>query len=147
MEQLDEFVAYAHTCVKHARERARVAPLLEGWATAWQGRDRMLDFTRSLHGVSLHFNQRIGTHWIQAFSFHANRRDGFFLKGPDTDRARKSHKLRSNPLDAAPLDALFEAWRAHPEHHPAGMAVVFHLEETPDDTWAALLKAALDQLA
>ena len=51
-----------------------------------------------------------------------------------------------NPLDAAPLDALFEAWSLHPEARPAGHAVEFFLDETPDETWAACLAEVLAHL-
>lgn len=146
MEDVETFVAYAHTCV-NKREHARLEAIVTRWVAAWQGSKRALDFTRSLHGTSLHFNQLIGTHWVQAFTLHANKRDGFFLKGPDTDRERKSHKLRANPLDRTSLDALFAAWSLRPEARPAGLAVTFHLEETPDDTWEACLQDALKALA
>jgi hypothetical protein len=69
------------------------------------------------------------------------------MRGPDTDRIRKSHKLRRHPLDRGPLDQVFAAWSAHPEVRPAGNAVELVLEEVPDEVWEACLKellAALD---
>jgi len=83
---------------------------------------------------------------VQAFTFVATRREGVCLRGPEPDRVRKSHKLRRNPLNAAPLDTLFEAWSLHPEARPAGHAVEFFLEETPDDVWAACLAEVLQHL-
>jgi len=69
------------------------------------------------------------------------------MKGPDTDRIRKSHKHRDNRLDTTGLDALYETWSAHPEGHPAGNAVEFFLDEVPDETWAVLLQEVFQHLA
>ena len=91
----------------------------------------------------MRFNQLIGSVWCHVFAFHAVPREGLSLRGPDTDRTRKSHKLRNNRLDSSSLDALFDAWSAHPEAHPAGNAVEFWLEETPDEVWDACLEEAL----
>lgn len=146
MEILELFLAEAATVLKHAQSRTRAEAILSRWATAWQGPTRVLEHTRSIHGSCLRFNQRIGTVWCHAFAFHAVPREGLYLKGPDTDRARKSHKLRSNRLDATGLDALFEAWSAHPEARPAGNAVEFWLDEVPEDVWEACLREALDCL-
>lgn len=146
MEILDIFLAETSSCLKRAPSRERAEAILTRWATAWQGPTRALEHTRSNHGACLRFNQRIGTIWCHAFAFHAVPKEGLFLRGPDTDRTRKSHKLRSNRLDSASLDALFEAWSARPEAHPAGNAVEFHLEEVPDEIWEACLQEALEHL-
>ncbi len=116
------------------------------WIARWQGPKRSLSLTRSNHGFYLHFNQLIGSVWVQAFGFHADPRTGLAMRGPDTDRTRKSHKYRSNKLDSTDLDALFKAWSAHPEARPAGHAVEFLLVETSDETWEACLQEALKHL-
>lgn len=146
MEILEPFLTETAAVLRHAQSRARAFALLQRWATAWQGPHMVLEHTRSIHGSCLRFNQRIGTVWCHAFAFHAVPREGLSLRGPDTDRARKSHKLRTHRLDASGLDALFEAWSAHPEAHPAGNAVEFRLEETPDEVWEACLQEALQLL-
>jgi hypothetical protein len=146
LEILDTFLAEASSVLKRSQSRARAEAILSRWVTAWQGPSRTLEHTRSIHGACLRFNQRIGTIWCHAFAFHVVPREGLSLKGPDTDRARKSHKLRSNRLDAASLDALFEAWSAHPEARPAGNAVEFYLDEVPDEVWDACLVEALECL-
>lgn len=139
MDLLDEFLPYAQGCLKHPSERARLAAILARWVGAWRGKQRVLDYSRSHHGAFLHFNQFMGGKWVQVFTFVATRREGVCLRGPDPDRIRKSHKYRHNPLDAAPLEALFEAWSLHPEARPAGHAVEFFLEETPEEVWTACL--------
>lgn len=139
---LDDFMIMAEPVLSHRQERERLQALLLRWTAAWTGPNRALNLTASNHGAYLHFSQRFGSHWMQAFTFHATRNDGVALKGPDPDRGRKSHKLRTHRLDPKPLDDLFEAWSAHPEARPAGLAVAFHLEETPDETWAELLREA-----
>jgi hypothetical protein len=146
LEILDTFLAETTSVLKRSQSRARAEALLSRWAMAWQGPTRILEHTRSNHGSCLRFNQRIGTVWCHAFAFHVVPREGLCLRGPDTDRTRKSHKLRSNRLDATGLDALFEAWSAHPEARPAGNAVEFWLDETPDDTWETCLQEALEKL-
>lgn len=146
MEILDSFLPALASSVKHLQSRKRAQLILERWTTAWQGPERTLDCTISNHGACLHFNQFIGSIWCQVFSFHATHREGLTLRGPDTDRTRKSHKLRQHRLDPTALDALFEAWSAHPEAHPAGNAVVFDLEEVPDEIWEACLQEALTLL-
>lgn len=146
MEILEAFLAEAASALKRPQSRARAQELLSRWALAWQGPTRVLEHTRSIHGSCLRFNQRFGTIWCHAFAFHAVPKVGLSLKGPDTDRARKSHKLRSNRLDPTPLDALYDAWSAHPEAHPAGNAVEFWLDETPDEVWEACLQEALSCL-
>ena len=143
MEPLEPFLNAAQRVLHHPSERARLAAILTRWAGQWRGKHRILDTSQSLHGVFLHFNQLMEGKWVQAFTFVATRREGVCLRGPDPDRTRKSHKLRRNPLDAAPLDALFDAWSLHPEARPAGHAVEFFLEETPDDVWEACLAEAL----
>ena len=146
MELLEEFLPYAKGCLKHVSERARLEVILGQWASKWTGKQRLFDYSRSHHGAFLHFNQLMGGKWVQAFTFVATRREGVCLRGPEPDRDRKAHKFRHNPLDAAPLDALFEAWSLHPEARPCGHAVEFFLEETPDDVWAACLAEVLVHL-
>jgi hypothetical protein len=146
LEILDTFLADAFAALKRPQSRIRAEAILTRWVTAWQGSTRALEQTRSIHGSCLRFNQLIGTVWCHAFAFHAVRKDGLFLKGPDTDRTRKSHKLRNNRLDSTGLDALFVAWSAHPEARPAGNAVEFYLDEVPDEIWEACLKEALECL-
>lgn len=146
MEQLDDFLPYAQRCLKHPSERARLAAILTQWTDRWRGKHRLFDLSRSHNGAFLHFNQLMGGRWVQAFTFVATLREGVCLRGPDVDRARKSHKFRNNPLDSTALDALFEAWSLHPEARPAGHAVEFFLEETPDEVWAECLAEALAHL-
>ena len=129
LEILDSFLPAIQKAHKHSQSRARAEAILVRWTSVWQGPKRSLDCTHSIHGTYLHFNQLIGSVWSHAFSFHAAPREGLTLRGPDTDRVRKSHKHRDNRLDSTGLDALFEAWSAHPESHPAGNAVVFYLDE------------------
>ena len=143
MDQLDDFLPYAQGCLGHPSDRARLEALLTRWVGQWRGKHRVLDASRSHHGATLHFNQLMNGKWVQAFTFVATRREGVCLRGPDPDRTRKAHKLRKNPLDPAPLDALFEAWSLHPEARPAGHAVVFFLVETPDEVWETCLGEAL----
>nr|WP_320132781.1 hypothetical protein [uncultured Holophaga sp.] len=146
METLSDFITCAVSAIRHGSDKQRAAALLERWGTAWQGPQRALESTYSNHGAYLHFNQLIGKVWSHAFTFHATQREGLVLRGPDSDRARKSHKLRNTKLDATGLDALFLAWSAHPEAHPAGNAVEFQLTETPDETWEACLQEVLQHL-
>ena len=146
MELLEEFMPYAQGCLKHPSERVRLAAILTQWAAKWRSKNRRLDYARSLHGAFLHFNQLLDGKWVQAFTFVATRREGVCLRGPDLDRDRKSHKYRHNPLNAAPLNALFEAWSLHPEARPAGHAVEFFVEETPDEVWAACLAEVIVHL-
>jgi hypothetical protein len=145
-ETIEIFAAAAHTGLRHPAERARAEALVRRWAGAWKGRPRSLTLTRSNHGFYLHFNQLIGTIWIQAFALHADPRTGLALRGPATDRARKSHKLRAVKLERTGLDALFDAWSAHPEARPAGLAVEFLLVETSDETWEACLREVFQHL-
>lgn len=146
METLADFILAATSVIRYASDRQRAEALLTRWGTAWQGPNRALDATYSNHGAYLHFNQLIGKVWSHAFTFHAAQRQSLVLRGPDTDRARKSHKLRNTKLDPTGLDALFLAWSARPEAHPAGNAVEFRLEETPDEVWEACLQDALHHL-
>jgi len=143
LETLEPFLAALPSCVRHGSDRARAEALLMKWSAAWQGPRRLLDYTRSNHGACLHFNQLIGKTWVQAFAFHAVLRRGLFLRGPDTDRQRKSHKHRDNPLDSTGLDALYAAWNAHPEARPANNAIELYLLEAPDETWDLFLADAL----
>lgn len=147
MEPFEDFLEYSLHVLKHASERGRAERILTRWATAWQGRDRNLTVSFSNHGGYLHFHQLIGGTWCNVVVFHAAHRHGLSMRGPDPDRGRKSHKLRRHKLDRAPLDGVFEAWSAHPEHRPAGLAVEFYLEETPDEVWEACLQEALQQLS
>jgi hypothetical protein len=146
LEILEDFLDFTTHVLKHASERARAQAILNRWGGLWVGKDRTLTSTLSNHGSFLHFNQALGGHWCQVFSFHAAHRHGLSLRGPDPDRARKSHKLRRHPLDPKPLDAIFAAWSAHPEGRPAGLALEFYLEETPDEVWEACLQEALQHL-
>ena len=146
MEQLDDFLPYAQGCLKHVSERVRLEGILGQWTSRWRGKHRVLDYSRSHHGAYLHFNQLMDGKWVQAFTFVATRKEGVCLRGPDVDRVRKSHKLRRNPLDRAPLDALFEDWSRHPEARPAGHAVEFFIEETPDEVWTACLEEVVRHL-
>lgn len=143
MEEFDLFLAKALASLKHPQERKRAAALLTRWCALWPGLKRNITCTFSNHGGFLHFNQLIGTTWSQVFSFHAAPRHGLSMKGPDTDRARKAHKLRSHPMDRSGLDAVFEAWSAHPEARPAGNAIELFLVETPDEVWEACLQDVL----
>ncbi len=146
MDPIEEFLLAAQRCLHHPSERARLAVILPHWASRWRGKSRLLDLSVSHHGSFLHFNQLIDGKWAQAFTFVATRREGVCLRGPEPDRIRKSHKLRRNKLNAAPLDALFEAWSLHPEARPAGHAVEFFLEETPDEVWEACLAEVITHL-
>jgi hypothetical protein len=143
LETLEPFLAALQSCLRHPHDRERADAVLRKWSAAWQGPRRALEYTRSNHGACLHFNQLVGTVWSHAFSFHAVLKRGLFLRGPDTDRQRKSHKFRANPLDTTGLDALFEAWSAHPEARPANNAVELHLLEASDEVWAQFLQDAL----
>jgi hypothetical protein len=146
LEALESFLPFGRGALKHVSEKDRLEAIIRRWATAWQGPERVLDFTKSHHGAYLHFNQLIGTTWCQVCTFHAAPRHGVSMRGPDTDRVRKSHKLRRSPLDRGPLDQLFQAWSAHPEARPAGNAVELVLEEVPDNVWEACLQEALTAL-
>lgn len=143
---VEDFLLVAERCVHHRQERERLHALVARWAAAWHGKHRTIHLTASNHGAYLHFTQLIGAHWMQAFTFVATHQDGVRMKGPDPDRGRKSHKLRTHRLDPKPLDDLFEAWSARPEARPAGLAVEFFLEETPDDTWEGCLQDVLVSL-
>ena len=131
------------SALKHPQERKRATALLNHWIDQWPGPKRNITCTFSNHGAFLHFNQLIGTTWSHVFTFHAAHRHGLSLKGPDTDRTRKSHKRRANPLDREGLDAVFDAWSAHPEARPAGNAIELFLEEAPDDVWEACLEEVM----
>lgn len=143
METLEPFLDAARAVLKHPSDRDRAEALIQRWTTAWQGPSRRISTTASNHGAYLHLDQRLGTVWAQVCTFHAAPRLGLVMRGPDPDRARKSHKHRANKLDRHPLDALFDAWAAHGEARPANNVVEFDLLETPDDTWEACLQEAL----
>lgn len=146
MEDVNFFFTKALGWLKRPQERKRAETLILRWASQWTGPKRAIACTYSIHGAFLHFDQLIGTTWSHAFTFHAAPRHGLSLKGPDTDRMRKSHKHRDKPLDRTGLDLLFEAWSAHPEARPAGNAVEFFLEEASDEVWEACLQEALTHL-
>ncbi len=141
VETLQDFLTAGRASVRHPADFPRLETLLTRWTTAWNRRERVLDLTHSSHGVFLHFNQFIAGHWCQVCYFHASPKHGVSMRGPDPDRVRKSHKYRRNKMDTSKLDALFEAWSAHGEAHPAGLAVEFFLDETSDEVWAACLDA------
>ena len=143
MDDLDHFLAKAMAAVKHPQERRRAEAILLRWTALWAGPRRNLTCTFSNHGAFLHFNQLIGTTWSHVFTFHAAPHHGLSMKGPDTDRLRKSHKHRDNPLDRQGLDAVFAAWSAHPEARPAGNAVELFLDEAADEVWEACLQEVL----
>ena len=143
MEELEAFLAKAHSALKHPRERTRAEALLARWAALWAGPKRNITCTFSNHGAFLHFNQMIGSTWSHVFAFHAAPRHGLSMRGPDPDRIRKSHKLRAHPMDRDGLDRVFEAWSAHPEARPAGNAIELFLEEAPDEVWEACLQDVL----
>ena len=143
LEDLELFLARAAAALKHPQERARAQALLTRWSDLWPGPKRTLTCTFSNHGAFLHFNQMIGTTWSQVFTFHAAPRHGLSMRGPDPDRARKSHKHRDNPLNRSGLDEVFAAWSAHPEARPAGNAIELYLDEAADDVWEACLQTVL----
>ncbi|MBK8726807.1 MAG: hypothetical protein IPL96_12380 [Holophagaceae bacterium] len=143
---LEDFLLVAHTSLRHKSERQRADALLLRWTSAWQSKTRVVNGTFSNHGAYLHFAQFIQGQWVQVFTFHAAPGHGLSLRGPDTDRTRKSHKHRANRLETAALDALFAAWSAHPESRPAGHAVEFFLTETPDDSYDRCLQDVMEHL-
>ncbi|MCL1892795.1 MAG: hypothetical protein FWG02_00985 [Holophagaceae bacterium] len=146
MEIVESFLESALSTLKREETRERAQSILTKWAEAWQGSTRRLTLSDSNHGTYLHFNQLIGGVWCKAFTFHATPGNGLSLRGPDTDRTRKSHKLRSKRLDSGSLDKLFEAWSTHPEARPAGNAVILLLDEAHDDVWESFLHEALSCL-
>lgn len=143
---LEDFLAASRSSLRHPADRQRLEVLLEKWVGSWKGKERVMDLTRSTHGVFLHFNQFIADHWCQVCYFHASPKHGVSMRGPDPDRARKSHKYRRDKMDTTKLDALFEAWSGHEEAHPAGLAVEFYLEETSDEVWSACLQSVKEIL-
>ena len=145
-QTVESFLGLAAKALKRASDMKRAEIILTRWASAWQGSNRDLLLTNSNHGPYLHFNQMIGGIWCKVFTFHASPRQGLRLRGPDTDRGRKSHKFRANRLDSRHLDALFDAWSLHPEARAAGNAVVLVLEEAHDDVWEKFLQEALSCL-
>jgi len=146
LEELNFFITKAQGSLKHPQERKRAEALLLRWAALWTGPRRAISATNSNHGAFLHFDQLIGVTWAHVFTFHAAPRHGLSLKGPDPDRIRKSHRHRDNRLDRSGLDAVFEAWSAHPEARPAGNAVELFLEEASDEVWEAFLQDVLTRL-
>ncbi len=146
MEYLDLFIKKTITSVKYAQEKKRAIALLTRWSTLWPNSKRNITYTSSNHGAFLHFNQLIDTTWSNVLTFRTSKKYGLSMKGPDVDRIRKSHKYRNNPIDRTDLDAIFISWSAHPEAHPAGNAVEFYLDETPDEVWEACLQELLQRL-
>ena len=140
---MEFFLNSAKGAIRHSADQKRAEAILLRWVSAWQGQGRSLTGTNSNHGAYLHFNQNIGGTWCKAFSFHAEPKHGLSLRGPDTDRGRKSHRLRSDRLDPESLDRLFEAWSGHPEARPAGRAVELFIYEAHDDVWESFLQHAL----
>ena len=143
MEDINLFLAKTMSALNHPQERKRALALLTRWTELWTGPKRSITTAYSNHGAFLHFNQLIGTKWSQVFTFHAAHRHGLSLRGPDPDRTRKAHKKRDNPLDRTGLDAVFEAWSAHPEARPAGNAIELFLGEAADEVWEACLQEVL----
>ena len=146
MENLKLFLVKTTSALQHSQDRKRARAILTRWYTLWPNLKRNTTYTSSNHGAFLHFNQMIGSTWSKVFTFHVSNRHGLSIKGPDTDRTRKSHKHRDNPMDRTGLDAVFVAWSKHPEARPAGNAVEFYLEETPDEIWEACLQEVLQLL-
>ena len=146
MEDIEFFITKAMGSLKHPSDRLRAQTLLLRWTSQWTGPRRALAVTNSNHGAFLHFDQRIGTVWAHVFTFHTAPRHGLSLKGPDPDRIRKAHRDRDTPLDRTGLDAVFDAWSAHPEARPANNAVELLLEEAPDEVWEAFLQDVLTRL-
>ena len=146
MENLNLFIVKTASALKHVQDRKRAATILTRWYTSWPSLKRNITHTSSNHGAFLHFNQLIGSTWSHVFTFHASSKHGLCMRGPDTDRVRKAHKHRDNPIDRTGLDAVFIAWSAHLTARPAGNAVEFYLEETPDETWESCLQEVLQIL-
>ena len=146
MEVVESFLDSAKGAFSRTADRKRAESILMRWTTAWRGSSRNLSQTNSNHGAYLHFDQLIGGIWCKVFTFRAVYRHGLSLRGPDTDRTRKSHKLRGNRLDSKPLDRLFEAWSLHPEARPAGNAVELRMDEAHDNVWELFLQEALSCL-
>jgi hypothetical protein len=143
LEELNAFLAQALASLKHPQEKKRAEVLLTRWHALWPGPKRNITYTFSNHGAFMHFNQMIGSTWSHVFTFHAAPRHGLSMRGPDTDRSRKAHKHRDTPLDRTGLDAVFEAWSAHPEARPANNAIELYLQEAPDDVWESCLQEVL----
>lgn len=143
MEEFELFLAKTLSSLKHPQERKRAEALLLRWTSQWAGSKRNITCTFSNHGGFLHFNQLIGTTWSHVFTFHTASRHGLSMKGPDTDRTRKSHKYRANPIDRKGLDEVFSAWSAHPEARSAGNAIELYLEEASDEVWEQCLEEVL----
>lgn len=143
---LEDFRLVAHNSLRHKDDRHRADALLQRWVATWLGKERVVNGTFSNHGAYLHFAQFLQGQWVQVFTWHAAHGHGVSLRGPDPDRIRKGHKHRANRLDTGPLDALFEAWSAHPEARPAGHAVEFFLTETPDETYDRCLQEVRQHL-
>jgi len=143
LEIVESFLEAAKGAFRRTDGRKRAEIILTRWASVRQGPCRSLTGTASSHGAYLHFNQFIGGIWCKVFTFRASPRQGLSLRGPDTDRVRKSHKLRANRLDTKSLDKLFENWSLHPEAHPAGNAVELFMDEAHDEVWEAFLQEAL----
>lgn len=146
LESVDFFLNKINSYLKHSQERHRAIDIITRWSSVWSNNKRTITYTSSNHGLSLSFNQLIGSVWSHVFVFHLSKKRGLFMKGPDLDRIRKSHKHRNNPMDRTKLDAVFELWSLHPESRRAGNAVEFYLTETPNDVWEACLQEVLSNL-
>jgi hypothetical protein len=143
---VESFLDSAKGAFRRGDDRKRAEGILTRWAAAWQGPCRSLTGTASNHGAYLHFNQLVGGIWCKAFTFRAAPRRGLSLRGPDTDRVRKSHELRAHRLDPKLLDQLFKEWSLHPEARRAGNAVELFMDEAHDDVWELFLQEALSCL-
>jgi hypothetical protein len=140
-ESIDDFFISVRAHIKNASDRERAIQVIEMWRAAWVGKNKSITATHSGHGSFLHFNLFLSNQWCHAFVFRSVPRQGMSLRGPDPDRMRRSHKMKANPLDRKPLDQLFEDWSQHPEGRPAGNAIEFFIDETPDSVWTACLQA------
>lgn len=146
-ENIDDFLITMRSHIKNGTDQARGQAIVQRWQSQWIGKHKSITATHSNHGSYLHFNIFLSNQWCHGFLFRSIPKKGFSLRGPDPDRTRRSHKLKSNRLDSTPLDLLFEDWQSIPHSHAAGNAVEFFLEETPDDIWETCLQAALVRLA
>lgn len=143
LEGLEQFLAKVVTSSMHLANKKRAITILTKWSNSWIGPKCSITYTFSNHGAFLRFNQLIGSVWSHVFIFHISNKHSLVMRGPDTDRIRKSHKHKDNPIDRSKLDAVFTAWSMHPEAKSAGNAVEFYLEETPDEVWEVVLQELL----
>ena len=143
LEDLEQFLAKVAASSMHFDNKKRAMAIITKWSDSWTGSKCSITYTFSNHGAFLRFNQLIGSVWSHVFVFHISSKHSLVMRGPDTDRIRKSHKHKDNPIDRSKLDAVFTAWSMHPEAKPAGNAVEFYLEETPDEVWEVALQELL----